>query len=45
MGATSSTTNRFTEIVESGKLGLIRNVELRQGLAFYHVLQQREDRR
>lgn len=35
----------FTEIVESGKLGLIRNVRLRQGLSrFYHVLQQREDR-
>ncbi len=35
----------FSEIVGSGKLGLIRNVRLRQGLGrFYHGLQQREDR-
>lgn len=35
----------FTEIVGSGKLGLIRNVRLRQVLSrFYHRLQQREDR-
>lgn len=32
----------FTEIVGSGKLGLIRNIRLRQGLSrFYHLLQQR----